>query len=109
MILEIDKISELPDGKTHVFNLYLQSEGFSSILSGWRVMNGKIYSPAVKNKTGYTPVLFTDASTAMCIYQLVKERAPYIVLEEPRKAPARLVSTDDTLKTFLPTLAAQMA
>jgi hypothetical protein len=109
MFFEIDSIKESDDGKTVYFNVYLQTEGFSSIINGWRVIGGRIYGPAIKKKSGYVPVLMIGKESALMVYKKVKAALPpNVELLEAKKAVAGLVPSDDQFMSFVPGIAQKM-
>lgn len=102
MKISIDSLREVTDGN-YSFNALLQNDNMI-ILTGWRIMKGKIYSPAVKTKTGYFQVCFLDNDTLRALYDTLAENLTPGYLESYDKAVGTLRPTQRTLDTFLPTL-----
>jgi hypothetical protein len=111
MQLQIDRLIQTPSKPgTWSFNALLHFEKDYDegpriqILAGWRIIAGKIYSPAIKISGGYLNVCFIDEIQVRLLYDALKEELPEGILQEYDKATATLRPTEETMKKYLPKL-----
>lgn len=97
------KISSLRKlGKAHGFNLYLDFDGVALQVNGFRVMNGRICTPAITYGKGkyYTAALL-PRSVAEAVYSDLQAQLPEGELKPLGEAIKYLVVTDATVKKFM--------
>ena len=76
MNIEIDAVTELAlkSSKALRFNVMFNIDDSYAAIVGFRLMDGCIHPPSVRNKNNYYPVCFLGTTTAQKLYEKLKEK-----------------------------------